>query len=135
MHWTIPDGMTRRHFMRHLSRATALAVPAFALTESLRAQAAELRSNRKAAILLWMGRVPICTCGSIKLWHGVVVSSENSQHLSDWYTPSHILHGLVFYGALHLVARRVRIGWRLLVATVVEAAWEVAENTNAVIER
>ena len=88
-----------------------------------------------AAILLWMGRVPICTCGTVKLWHGVVVSSENSQHLSDWYTPSHILHGLVFYGVLHLIARRVGIGWRALVATIVEAAWEVAENTNAVIER
>lgn len=88
-----------------------------------------------AAILLGMGREPICTCGYIKFWHGVTVSSENSQHLSDWYTPSHILHGVIFYGALWLVARRISVGWRLALATLIEAAWEILENTNAVIER
>ena len=87
------------------------------------------------ALLLWMGRGLICKCGEIKLWHGQVVSSENSQHLADWYSPSHILHGLIFYAVLALVLPRVRMGLRLLIATVVEAAWEIAENTDAVIER
>ena len=87
------------------------------------------------AILLWMGRVPICTCGYVKLWHGETMSSENSQHLMDWYTPSHLLHGLIFYWALWLVARRVSYGWRLVIATVVECAWEILENTDRVIER
>ncbi len=88
-----------------------------------------------AIILLTMGREPICTCGVVKLWHGVTNSAENSQHLTDWYTPSHVLHGLVFYALLHWLLPRLGLGWRFLLATMIEAAWEIAENTDAVIER
>jgi len=88
-----------------------------------------------AAVLFLMGREPICQCGTIKLWHGEVISSENSQHLSDWYSPSHLLHGLVFYAFFWLILRRSGLGLRLTFATIIEVAWEIAENTNAVIER
>jgi hypothetical protein len=88
-----------------------------------------------ATILLAMGRNPICTCGTVELWVGQRDSPKTSQMLADWYSLSHIVHGLLFYAALWLVARRWPVEWRFLAALIIESAWEVTENTPFVIDR
>ena len=86
-------------------------------------------------ILLAMGRKPICTCGMVKLWVAARDSAETSQMLADWYSASHIVHGILFYGALHWLAPRWPVEWRFVAALGIEAAWEVIENTPMVIDR
>jgi hypothetical protein len=88
------------------------------------------------ALVLWaMGRVPVCTCGYVKLWHGVVLSAENSQHVFDWYSFSHVVHGFIFCWILAKLAPRLRPEVRLALAVIVEAAWEILENSPIIIDR
>ena len=89
----------------------------------------------QAVVLLAMGQPPICTCGYVKLWHGNVLSAENSQHLSDWYTFSHVIHGFGFYLLLWVIAPRTPVGLRLVLALGLEAGWEILENTPIIIDR
>ncbi len=93
------------------------------------------------AILYAMNRPPICECGYVKLWHGQINDAGNSQHITDWYTPSHIIHGVIFYALGWLLFAKWQIGgakavhWGLPLAVFLEAAWEVLENTQMVIDR
>ena len=86
-----------------------------------------------AAILLLMGRPPVCRCAEIALWGPV--GPTQSQMLADWYSASHLVHGFLFYAGLWLVARTWPVERRFLVALLIEAAWEIAENTPVVIDR
>ena len=88
----------------------------------------------QALVLYSFGQPTICTCGYVKVWEGVVLSSGNSQHLTDWYTFSHIIHGFVFYLGLWYFFPRMPIWRRLLLAMGIEIAWEIAENTPMVIQ-
>jgi hypothetical protein len=88
----------------------------------------------QALVLHAMGRVWICSCGTVRLWVGDIWSSELSQQLFDWYTASHVVHGILFYGFLRLVLPRAPVLARLAIAVGIEAAWEIAENSPWVIE-
>ncbi|MCX6020369.1 MAG: DUF2585 family protein [Chloroflexi bacterium] len=88
-----------------------------------------------AFILLAMGRTPWCLCGHISLWSGDIWSSENSQQIADPYSFTHITHGVLFFWFLRTVAKKQPIGFQLVVAVLIESAWELFENSPLVIER
>lgn len=87
-----------------------------------------------AAVELANGRVPICACGHVALFHGSL-DAGNSQHLADWYTPSHIIHGFLFYALGWWLLRARPPGQRLVLAVAIEAAWEALENSPIIIDR
>jgi hypothetical protein len=82
-----------------------------------------------------MGRIWICECGYVKLFEAGVNTPGNSQHIFDWYTPSHIIHGFLFYGLGWLVMRRRPLTAKLALAALIEAGWEILENSPVVIDR
>lgn len=88
------------------------------------------------AILLRLeGRLWICACGRFMVWTGQVCSSDNSQHFLDPYSFTHVLHGFLFFWLIAWLASRLRSSWQLVLAVVIEALWEVFENTNFIIDR
>jgi hypothetical protein len=87
-----------------------------------------------AAAVLWlMGRPPICTCRRVEWWG--VAGPEQSQMLADWYSFSHVIHGILFYALFALVLKKVPVERRFLFATALEAAWELVENSPVIIDR
>ncbi|MCE9540942.1 DUF2585 family protein [Candidatus Kaiserbacteria bacterium] len=88
----------------------------------------------QGAVLFFFGQPPICACGYIEFWHGEVLSPGNSQHLTDWYTFSHVIHGIIFYYLAGYLFPKFSAASRLALAVGVEVAWEIAENTPMVIQ-
>ena len=88
-----------------------------------------------AYLLDQQGRLWICACGRVLLWAGDIWSADNSQHLFDPYSFTHILHGFVFFWVVAWLLPRLAFGWQLWLTILVEAAWEVAENSEAIIQR
>ena len=90
-------------------------------------------------ILKVMGRPFISNSGTVKLWHAELVSSENSQHLSDWYSFTHIVHGFLFFFLLWLISKKIpqirKFSVGFVIAVVMESIWEIIENTNFVFYR
>jgi hypothetical protein len=82
-----------------------------------------------------MGRLWICSCGQVRLWAGGVNTPDNSQQLSDWYSFSHIIHGMIFYALLRVLLPRLALGWRLALAVAIECGWELLENSPIIIDR
>jgi len=89
----------------------------------------------QAIVLIVMGQPPICTCGTVKLWVGTVSGPENSQQLTDWYSFSHVIHGVGLYLLLWLIAPRTPVALRFAIAVGLEAGWEIFENTPFIIAR
>lgn len=88
------------------------------------------------AVVYAMGHPLICKCGTVKLWHGGRADNQMSQHIGDWYTYSHVLHGVIFYGLITWIAQgRLSVAARLLIAVFIEAGWEILENSPLIINR
>ena len=87
----------------------------------------------QAGALFLLDQPAMCTCGYLRVWEGAVLSIGNSQHLTDWYTFSHIIHGFVFYLLIWFLFPRAPITLRFLLALGIEVGWEIAENTPFII--
>ncbi len=89
-----------------------------------------------AAVILTlqlMGRPWLHQSGILKFWQSDIYSPQVSQHLTDWYTLTHFLHGVLLYGLLCLIFPGMPVGIRLVFAIALEGIWEIVENTDYAI--
>jgi hypothetical protein len=86
-------------------------------------------------VLRLEGRIWWCACRTPTPFSTNINSSHNSQHLFDPYSFSHLLHGIIFYWCLRILAPRLSVGWKVLIALTVEAGWEILENSPIIINR
>lgn len=89
----------------------------------------------QGSILFYLGQPMISRTGVLQLWCGDVQSRENSQHLTDWYTFTHVIHGVGSYWILGLLTPRSSMPFRFIIAVAMEVLWEIMENTPMVIDR
>jgi uncharacterized protein DUF2585 len=101
-------------------------LPWLAIVVVLVSTACQLRSQ---------GRLWWCSCDYLLLWAGDPWSSDNSQHLLDPYSFTHVLHGVIFGWLILGLAPRLSWAWQLWLAVAVESAWELIENSEFVIRR
>lgn len=107
-------------------RARKVVWPALIILAVLAAAALLLRAE---------GRLWLCSCGYLRVWAGNAWSADNSQHLADPYSFTHLLHGFMFCWLLRLVVPEWPLRWRISLAISAEAVWELIENSSLVIER
>ena len=81
------------------------------------------------------GRLWTCSCGYVRFWSGNIYSADNSQQFFDPYTFTHVVHGFLFLGLVHLFWPRVSSLWKFAIAISAEMLWEVIENNTLIIER
>jgi hypothetical protein len=87
-------------------------------------------------VTLWAwGQPLICTCGEVRLWVGSIWSSGNSQHVADWYSLSHAVHGMLIVLIGRVSGGRLPYPLLLAVAIVTGVAWELVEHTDWVLDR
>ena len=84
---------------------------------------------------LKMGRPPTYLHGPVRVWSGDIHSDQNSQQIFDPYSFTHVIHGAAFYGLSRLVLGKANFGVTLIAIVTLEAAWEVYENTDQVVNR
>jgi len=88
-----------------------------------------------AIIEFSMGRLLICDCGYVSFWYNYANGPGNSQHLFDWYTFTHLIHGMFFYFILWFFFRKMPLEKRLILAVLLAGLFEVFENSPMMIER